>query len=96
MDEQQIVQTEENRQPAKDQNELHPPTSAMDLHAVHLDQLTRALPQQGREVHRLRTPAVAKADTVATPSWEARLEIRELAEPRGGYRRAFYAGRASR
>ena len=49
MDEQQIVQTEENRQPAKDQNELHPPASAMDLHAVHLDQLTRALSQQGRD-----------------------------------------------
>jgi hypothetical protein len=68
----------------------------MDLHAVHLDQLTRALPQQGRALHRLRTPAVAKADTVATPSRGAGLEIRELAEPRGGYRRAFCAVRASR
>ena len=43
MDEQQIVQTEENRQPAKDQNELDPPAAAMDVHAVHLDQLTRAV-----------------------------------------------------
>lgn len=49
MHEQQIVQTEENRQPAKDQNELNPSSAAMDLHAVHLDQLTRALPQQGRD-----------------------------------------------
>jgi hypothetical protein len=44
MYEQHIFQPEDNRQPAKDQNELHPPAAAMDLHAVHLDQLTRALP----------------------------------------------------
>jgi hypothetical protein len=53
MHEQQIVQTEENRQPAKDQNELHPPAAAMDLHAVHLDQLTRALHSRARALHRL-------------------------------------------